>query len=175
MRIGPGQPRDVLATLLNGSHFNYVMLGSPADPNVLDRVMLMANTGGAATSAAVQPTNVPEPQNQAASAAPVYGTDSANDEFADDAANNTDADDQTAQEDDQQQQAEQPQPSLPPNDNQPLVKTPQQMLLELQQRQQQLQQQQQQQLQNGYPQGAPQGFPIPPGAQPPQPPQQPQQ
>jgi hypothetical protein len=29
-RFGPGPARDVLAVLLNGSHFNYVMLGSAA-------------------------------------------------------------------------------------------------------------------------------------------------
>jgi hypothetical protein len=30
--LGPGAPRDVLAVLLNGSSFNYVMIGSSADP-----------------------------------------------------------------------------------------------------------------------------------------------
>src|SRR4029077_10506946 len=28
-QLGPGPPRDVLVSLLHGSHFNYVMLGSP--------------------------------------------------------------------------------------------------------------------------------------------------
>jgi len=32
IHLGPGAPRDVLAALLNGSHFNYVMLGSPTNP-----------------------------------------------------------------------------------------------------------------------------------------------
>ncbi len=31
-RFGPGAPRDVIAQLLNGSHYDYVLLGSPADP-----------------------------------------------------------------------------------------------------------------------------------------------
>jgi hypothetical protein len=39
--LGPGAPRDVLAGLLNGSSFNYVMLGSSSDPSVVSSVMLM--------------------------------------------------------------------------------------------------------------------------------------
>jgi hypothetical protein len=38
--FGPGRPRDVLVSLLNGSHFNYVMQASAADPNGLARVTL---------------------------------------------------------------------------------------------------------------------------------------
>ena len=37
---GPRPVRDVLAALLSGSRFNYVMLGSPSNPNVLQRVIL---------------------------------------------------------------------------------------------------------------------------------------
>jgi hypothetical protein len=38
--IGPGPVRDVLTTLLNGSGFNYVMLGSQNDPGALRRMIL---------------------------------------------------------------------------------------------------------------------------------------
>ncbi len=38
--IAPGPVRDVLSTLLNGSGFNYVMLGSPNDPGTLQRMIL---------------------------------------------------------------------------------------------------------------------------------------
>jgi hypothetical protein len=38
--IGPGPVRDVLTTLLNGSGFNYVMLGSQNDPGTLQRMIL---------------------------------------------------------------------------------------------------------------------------------------
>ena len=31
--LGPGPTRDVLTALLNGTHFNYVMIGSPAHPD----------------------------------------------------------------------------------------------------------------------------------------------
>ena len=34
VQLGPGAPRDVLATLLNGTSFNYVMLGSASDPTL---------------------------------------------------------------------------------------------------------------------------------------------
>jgi hypothetical protein len=40
--LGPGAPRDVLARLLNGSSFDYVMLGSNSDPGAVSSVMLMA-------------------------------------------------------------------------------------------------------------------------------------
>jgi hypothetical protein len=38
--IGPGSPRDVLVSLLNGSSFNYVMLGSNSDPAAVSSVIL---------------------------------------------------------------------------------------------------------------------------------------
>jgi len=40
--LGPGAPRDVLALLLNGSAFDYVMLGSSSDPMAVSSVILMA-------------------------------------------------------------------------------------------------------------------------------------
>jgi hypothetical protein len=40
--LGPGEPRDVLAVLLNGSSFNYVMLGSSSDPGAVASIMLTA-------------------------------------------------------------------------------------------------------------------------------------
>ena len=44
--LGPGPARDVLAALLNGSHFNYVMLGSAAHPDSVDRLILTSKSGG---------------------------------------------------------------------------------------------------------------------------------
>jgi hypothetical protein len=59
---GPGPVREVLASLLNGSRFNYVMLASPTNPNILQRMILTSSEEPAATpaqepiqSAAVQP------------------------------------------------------------------------------------------------------------------------
>src|SRR5215813_7229647 len=45
-QFGPGSPRDVLATLLNGSHFNYVMVGTPTSPDSVAQVILTPKTGG---------------------------------------------------------------------------------------------------------------------------------
>src|SRR5271155_5151844 len=44
-RLGPGPAREVVAELLNGSHFNYILLGSADDANALVRVVLVAKTG----------------------------------------------------------------------------------------------------------------------------------
>jgi hypothetical protein len=44
-QIGPGAPRDVLATLLNGTAFNYVMLGSSSDPTAIATVVLSPKPG----------------------------------------------------------------------------------------------------------------------------------
>ena len=44
-RLGPGPVRDILAELLNGSHFNYALLGSPTERNSLTKVVLLAKTG----------------------------------------------------------------------------------------------------------------------------------
>lgn len=41
-QLGPAPARDVMAALLNGSHFNYVMVGTEGDPNAVARVVLTA-------------------------------------------------------------------------------------------------------------------------------------
>ena len=158
--FGPAPARDVLTDLLNGSHFNYLLLGSPTDPGALDRVILMARSGSSAESNP-PPSEQASAYNQnvyarpmapmAAPMAPAPGgntvvvegtdaqeeatddsTDATTDEAqADDQTDQTDqTDDQTAADEQQQQQ-----------DGQQNVKTPEQLLQELQQRQQQLQQQ----------------------------------
>ena len=43
-RLGPAPAREVMAELLNGSRFNYILLGSPANANALVRVVLVAKT-----------------------------------------------------------------------------------------------------------------------------------
>jgi hypothetical protein len=44
--IGPGVPQEVLASLLNGSTFNFLILNSATDPRQLDRVILTPRSGG---------------------------------------------------------------------------------------------------------------------------------
>ena len=145
--LGPGPARDIVAELLNGSRFNYILLGSPGNDAALTRIVLVAKTGaqeipppnptldpslGPQASVNNQPPQPEQAQEPEAEAA---------DDNSDDNADQNEADQQPPQAPD-------------PNSN---VKTPQQMLQEMQQRQMQLQQQQ--------PPGQP---PIPGAGRPPQ-------
>jgi hypothetical protein len=157
--LGPGPARDVMAELLNGSRFNYVLLGSPSNDALLTRVVLVAKTGPEIVSQPSGPSLAEQPQPgivqaNPGQAQPEMGPDANDAEAAEE--NTDDNADQAAAE------AEQP----PANPDQPAVKTPQEMLQEMQQRQLMLQQQQ--------PPGQP---PIPGAGVPPRPPQeqQPQQ
>jgi hypothetical protein len=49
---GPGKPNDVLTQLLNGSHFNFVIVNSPQDPNAVAQVLLTVEQEGASPVAA---------------------------------------------------------------------------------------------------------------------------
>jgi hypothetical protein len=150
-RLGPAPARQVMAELLNGSRFNYILLGSPEDVNALVRVVLVAKTGPDTPDGqpAAQAGNNPAPAPQA-----VNPADAAEAEAAEEVPDDTPDQNAAAE-------AEQPAPST----DQPGPKTPQQLLQEMQQRQLQMQQQQP---------GAPGAFPPNPGLprQPqPQPPQ----
>ena len=61
-RFGPGPARDVLASLLNGSHFNYVLLGSAQNPLALDRVILTSRS--VINDQSFQQASASTPQNQ---------------------------------------------------------------------------------------------------------------
>ncbi len=147
-RLGPAPPREVMAELLNGSHFNYILLGSESDSNALVRVVLVAKTGpdNPPAPAPVQANSTPG-QPPVAGAPPETPEADAAEESAEDA-------DQAAAE------AEQAAPA----DQQPGVKTPQQLLQEMQQRQLMLQQQQANQPGAATP---PPGMPAPHQPQPP--------
>ena len=57
-QLGPAPARDVMASLLNGSHFNYVMVGTENDPNSVARVVLTAKSEkGETTGTAVASSN----------------------------------------------------------------------------------------------------------------------
>jgi AMIN domain len=58
--LGPGAPKEVLASLLNGSHFNFIVVGSERDPNGIGRVVLTPKQGGAA-EAVVYPCGTSQP------------------------------------------------------------------------------------------------------------------
>ena len=64
--LGPGSPRSVLASLLNGSSFNYVMLGSPADPAAVSEVMLSSRPSGAGGEIQTAVNNPPVAQTPVA-------------------------------------------------------------------------------------------------------------
>lgn len=134
--LGPGSARDVIAQLLNGSRFNYVLLGSPADSESLTRVVLVAKTGQDSAS----PNS---PNNPQIAAQPGVGPHTGNPgaPLPDADANAVETPEEAPDEAADQAAAEAEQP--PPPADQPAVKTPQQMLQEMQQRQMQLQQQQQ--------------------------------
>ena len=137
--LGPGPARAIVAQLLNGSRFNYVLLGSPADETVLTRVVLVAKSGPDVTpgpaTAGPAGTNAQPGIAQANNAV----EDRASDAEAEAAEENMNNADEAAV---PQEPAE---PDQPANaGDAPPVKTPQQMLQEMQQRQMQLQQQQQQ-------------------------------
>jgi len=135
--LGPGPAREVMAELLNGSRFNYVLLGSAENESGLTRVVLVAKTGAVGGNPGIQATDQQPPAamqagNMMAAPAQEPPPDAADADVVEDNA------DDTAE---QAADAEQP-PAAPPQD-QNGVKTPQQMLQEMQQRQLQLQQQQQ--------------------------------
>jgi len=135
--LGPGPAQDVLAELLNGSRFNYVLLGSPADAGVLTRVLLVPKSPSDNAMANNQPapgTQQPA-MAQAMNVTPQDATDTNDADVNDDSNANMEATPE-------QQPSEADQSSGIPTD-QPQAKTPQQMLQEMQQRQLQFQQQQQ--------------------------------
>jgi hypothetical protein len=149
--LGPGPARAILAELLNGTHFNYVMVGSITDPTAIQSIVLTPRTAGSdtTTTAANRPGGSPRVFAQPAviNAAPADVVDNDASEDADV------ADDPPPTEQADQQNQQTPAQQTP--------KTPEQLLQELQRQQQQVQQQQQ---------GQNPGQPPPPGLLPNQPP-----
>lgn len=123
MHLGPGPAREIVAELLNGSHFNYVLLGSAENADLLVRVVLVPKSG----------PDTPATPAQAGDPAPPVAANATPD------APEAEAAEETPEETPDQNTAEADQPVVVPDP--PGVKTPQQLLQEMQQRQ--LQQQQQ--------------------------------
>lgn len=145
--LGPASPHDVLASLLNGSRFDYIVLGRPDDPNDIATVMLQEKTGANGV-----PNSATEPQ--------VAGNSAGNQQPAADMQEN--ADDVPTEIPDDTQQAPEPAAAPEQQQQQQQPKTPEQMLEELKRMQQQQQiQQQQGQQPNQQPNqpGVPQQFP----------------
>jgi len=118
---GPAPARDVLSQLLDGTNYDVLMVGDQGQ-GTPRRVVLTARSGGAP---ATQNANSGQPSNQ-----------------------DSGSDDEPQQSDDQQPD-EPPQAQPPPNFTPGMpMRTQQQLIEEMQERQRQLQQQQQQQNQN---------------------------
>ena len=133
--LGPGPARSVLADLLNGTHFNYVMVGSITDPKAIQSIVLTPRTAGPDT--ATTASNLPVGAQRGFGQPAMMTSTPAEVGPSDDSADEADAPD------DQADQADQNQPN---NNGQPTTpKTPEQLLQELQRQQQQMQQQQNQQ------------------------------
>ncbi len=63
VNFGPGPVRDVVGSLLNGTHFNYVLLESPGNPSMLQRLILTsAEPASTASTAPSEPTPPPSAQ-----------------------------------------------------------------------------------------------------------------
>jgi hypothetical protein len=150
--IGPGPARDVLTELLNGTHFNYVIVGSLTDPTAVENVLLTPKASGPETATAAPPIRPGMPQRMVRGGVPpAQAADTSDDNSADSADDPPDQPEaQEGQQPDQQNQAQQ------------TPKTPEQLLQELQRQQQQQQQQSPQQPAPGQTQ--------PPGLFPNQPP-----
>jgi hypothetical protein len=150
MQLGPGQPRDVLNTLLNGSKFDYMILGVAGQPGAVQRIVLTPKVAGGATAG--QAANPP----QASSDEPVDDTPVADNGGESEYPGNSEQAPVTpgafrrpmgapgAQVYQQQQQTNDQNPSAFGQNDPNVAKTPEQLMQELQQMQQQQQQYQDQ-------------------------------
>ena len=153
--LGPGQPKDVLASLLNGSKFNYVILGEANRPGSVQKVILMASTGGtpaAYVATTAQNTPLPPQPPQAVEPPP-------EDDYQQ--ASEPEVENQPAP-----NQSTLPGGNLTPDVINPAGRTHEQMFQELQRMQQQQQQMQQQLNPANQQQAAPPGLPVVPRPQP---------
>ncbi len=105
--FGPGNPRDVLASLLNGTSYNVLMVGDLANGAPRELLLTQKTSGPPATNAASSPQRRP-------------------------ASSDEESDDDSSM-DDQVGNAPPPSPGVPPQ----VPKTPQQLMLQMQQMQQQ--------------------------------------
>jgi hypothetical protein len=136
--LGPGKPKDVLAALLNGSKFNYVILGDTKNSGGVQKIILLSKNSSSGTNAAATTAQI---NNGVPS--PSQAVEPPEDEYP-----------PPDQETENQNQPMPGQPgnegmspdgmNLAPGQNAAGARTPEQMLQELQRMQQQQQQMQQQ-------------------------------
>jgi hypothetical protein len=142
---GPGAAREVLSKLLDGAGYNVLMSGDQGQ-GTPRQIVLSRRAGGSA-----QPSSMGS-QSAAQNAPAMASQDAADDEEVvpeePEPAEQAPTEPQPAAEPQQQQQQTQPQTPTRPVFGSGGIRTPQQIIQEMQERQQQLQQQQQQQQQN---------------------------
>jgi hypothetical protein len=64
IKAGPGSPKDVMAALLNGSHFNFILVGSMGDKSGVRSVILTPKTGGPSPPSPSETPDQPGPDQQ---------------------------------------------------------------------------------------------------------------
>lgn len=153
VKIGPGDPGLVLASLLRGTPYGYVILGAPDKPDALTRVMLTPQSSLGASSASSETDSQPT-QFPSRGVGPGHGMLSPRQpENGDAAMPDRPSGDEAAPENNEEEQSAQPAQPMPPQlaqpDAQPTAqpdanapKTPEQLFKELQQLNQKPQQQQ---------------------------------
>lgn len=124
--MGPAPEGEVLAAILGGSKFDYVVLDRPDSPGTVQRVLLTPRTGVPATAAGAQSARPANAQGEAVD----------EDALDEQAAGDPEPQDTPARPPLSQVQLQQAQPN-------PTPKTPEQLMEELKQMEQRQQQQQQ--------------------------------
>ena len=117
-KFGPAPPGEVLTDLLQGSRYDYVIIGMPENPALVQRVILTPTAGAAAVAG-----------SSPAGAQPAQQASGDEDDSADD--------DSAAEETPQTPQTLQPRPLTGQSGDNSGAKTPEQLLEELKQMQQQ--------------------------------------
>jgi hypothetical protein len=135
--MGPSPEGEVLATILGGSHFDYIVVDRVDSPGIVQRVLLTPRQGGAAASA----SGTPRPS------APAMSTGD-DEENADEGSAEAESPQDTParppiMQAQPQMQVNPPPPQPQPNQQPTGPKTPEQLLEELKQMQQRQQEQQQ--------------------------------
>ncbi len=120
--IGPAAPKDVVAALLNGSRFDYIILGSMKRPGMIDRIILTQRQNQAAGG---QTQVAQNPQVQGRPQSPPAAQPNPDAESEEDNAPERDAAEENAETPDQEQ-PDQTQPQQQPGQqqNQPYQQTP---------------------------------------------------
>lgn len=148
--LGPGQPKDVLQSLFNGSRYDYIILGSMTRPGGVERIILTARSTAPQAAAPVANRQAPPAVQPPATEQEEPEADTEDMSVPDNREEAQPEQPQPAQEQPRQpypqtnpQQQQQPQPQTQQGQedqgiqSQPRVKSPEELLRELQQMQKQ--------------------------------------